>query len=96
MQNIMLKSTAPETVIPLIKIAVEREKKILVNSIRISKQKIETLSKSLSVDINKLMDGEVEHKDSEDMQLIELEGEMEILKNLEQELKALEDVEICP
>ncbi len=95
MQNILLKSKAPKTVIPLIKNAFEREKKILINSIRITKEKVDILSKNFSVDINQLMAGEIEHKDTEDMQFIELEGELEILKHLEEELKALEELEIC-
>ena len=47
------------------------------------------------MDIDKLKRGEVEHTESNDMQLIELEGEIEILEHLEDELKALETVEIC-
>jgi hypothetical protein len=80
---------------PLIKNAIEREKRIIENSIRITKEKIEALSKSLGVDIDKLISGEIEHSESKDMQLIELEGELEILKHLESELKTLETVEIC-
>jgi hypothetical protein len=41
------------------------------------------------------MQGEVEHTASNDMQLIELEGEVEALRHLESELKELESVEIC-
>jgi hypothetical protein len=95
MQTITLRSDSPETVVPLIKNAVDREKKILVDTIRITKEKINSLSKNLGVDIDKLMSGEVEHTESKEMQLIELEGEIEILKHLEAELKALESVEIC-
>ena len=49
----------------------------------------------LGVDTGKLMKGDVEHTEDNDMQLIELEGEIEILEHLETELKALETVEIC-
>ncbi len=95
MSTVILKSNSPEMIKPLIKNAIEREKRIIENSIRITKEKIETLSKSLGVDIDKLISGEIEHSESKDMQLIELEGELEILKHLESELKALETVEIC-
>ncbi len=95
MQTITLKSDSPETVVSILKNAMDRERRILIDTIRITKEKIDTLAKSLRVDINKLMKGEIEHTESNDMQLIELEGEIEILKHLESELKALETVEIC-
>lgn len=95
MKIITLKSDSPETVVPLLKSAVEREKKIIMDTIRKTKDKINSLSKTLGVDASKLMKGDVEHTETNDMQLIELEGEIEILKHLETELKALETVEIC-
>ena len=88
MQKITLKSDSPETVVLLLKNAMDREKRILVDTIRITKEKIEALAKSLGVDIDKLKRGEVEHTESNDMKLIELEGEIEILEHLEDELKA--------
>ena len=95
MQIITLKSDSPETVVSLLKNAMDREKRILVDTIRITKEKIDALARSLGVDIDKLIRGEVEHTESNDMQLIELEGEIEILEHLKDELKALETVEIC-
>jgi len=95
MQIITLKSDSPETVVSLLKNAMDREKRILVDTIRITKEKIDALAKSLGVDIDKLIRGEVEHTESNDMHLIELEGEIEILEHLKDELKALETVEIC-
>ena len=95
MQIITLKSDSPETVVSLLKNAMDREKRILVDTIRITKEKIDALARSLGVDIDKLIRGEVEHTESNDMHLIELEGEIEILEHLKDELKALETVEIC-
>jgi|SRR3989344_7451926 len=95
MQTISLKSSSAETVIPLLKNAIDREKRILKESIRITKEKVNKLAKTLSVDIDKLMKGEVEHTESNDMQLIEIEGEVEVLRHLESELNGLESVEIC-
>ncbi|MGQ3683758.1 MAG: hypothetical protein ACUBOA_01875 [Candidatus Loosdrechtia sp.] len=95
MQTITLKSDFPEMVIPILRNAMEREKKIISDTIRNTKEKIDSLTRILEVDIGRLMKGEVEHTESNDMQLIELEGEIEILKHLEDELKALETIEIC-
>ena len=95
MRAITLKSNSPETVVSLLKNAMDREKKILIDTIRVTREKIAFLTKDLGVDIDNLMKGEVEHTESNDMQLIELEGEIETLKHLETELKTLESVEIC-
>lgn len=95
MQTISLKSSSSETVIPLLRNAIDREKRILKESVRVVKEKVNRLAGSLSVDIDRLMKGEVEHTDSNDMQLIELEGEVEVLRHLESELNDLESVEIC-
>lgn len=95
MQTISLKSGSPDTVIPLLKNAIDREKRILAESLRVTKEKVDRLAQTLSVDIDKLMKGEVEHTASNDMQLLELEGEIEILRHLESEAKELESVEIC-
>ncbi len=95
MQTISLKSNSPDAVIPLLRNAIEREKRIITESLRIAKEKIGRLSKVLGVDIDKLMKGEIERTESNELRLIELEGEIELMKHLESELKELESVEIC-
>ena len=95
MRAITLKSNSPETVVSILKNAMDRGKKILIDTIRVTRERIDFLTKDLGVDIDNLMKGEVEHTESNDMQLIELEGEIETLKHLETELKTLESVEIC-
>ena len=94
MQTISLKSDSPDTVIPLLKNAIDREKRILAESLRVTREKVNKLAKDLAVDIE-LMRGEVKHTASNDMQFLELEGEIEILRHLETEIKELESVEIC-
>lgn len=95
MQTISLKSSSSEAVIPLLRNAIDREKRILKESVRVAKEKVHRLAGTLSVNIDRLMRGEVEHSDSNDMQLIELEGEVEVLRHLESELNDFESVEIC-
>jgi len=95
MQTISLKSNSPDMAIPLLKNAIDREKRILIETLRITKEKISRMAEQLGVNIDKLMRGEVEHSEARDMQLIELEGEIEISKHIEAELKELESVEIC-
>ncbi len=90
MQTISLKSNSPDMFIPLLMNALSREKHILRGTLRITKEKISKLAENLGVDVNKLMNGEVEHTEANDMQLIELEGEKEISKHIEAELRELE------
>ncbi len=95
MQTISLKSNSPDAVIPLLMNAIIREKRILLASIKAIKVKINCLSGSLGIDIDMLMKGKVKHTESNEMQLIELEGKIDILKHLESELNELESIEIC-
>ncbi len=95
MQTISLKSNSPDTIIPLLRSAIEREKRILTESLRIVKEKIGRLSKALDIDIDKLMKGEIEHTESNEFLLLELEGEIELMRHLESELEELESLEIC-
>ncbi|MBU4321028.1 MAG: hypothetical protein L6246_08865 [Thermodesulfovibrionales bacterium] len=95
MQTISIKSSSSEKIIPLLTNALDREKRLIVGSLKKISEKIDSLAKSLSVDIDKLVAGEVEHTEANDMKLVELEGELKILRHLEDELKELESLEIC-
>lgn len=95
MQTIYIKSSSPEKVIPLITNALDREKRIIMDSLKITRERVNSLSKLLSVDVDKLSAGEVEHTEANDMKLVELEGELKILRHLEDELKEIESLEIC-
>lgn len=95
MSTISIKGDFSETALSLLTNALGREKRIIADSLRTTRDKVITLAKTLSVDVEKLMRGEVEHVESKDMQFIELEGEVELLKHLEAELKELESLEIC-
>ena len=95
MQTISIKSSSSEKIIPLLTNALDREKRIIGGSLKKTSEKIDSLAKSLSVDIDKLVAGEVEHTEANDMKLVELEGELKILRHLEDELKELESLEIC-
>jgi hypothetical protein len=94
-QTISIKSSSPEKSIPLLANAIERERRIVMDSLKTARGRVESLAKDLGVDVDKLMRGEVEHADADDMKLIELEGEAALLKHLESELKGLQSLEIC-
>ena len=95
MQTVSLKTHSSDTAIPLLKNAISREKRIIKGSLKITKEKVAALSKSLGVDTAALMKGAVKHTDANDMQLIELEGEIMMVKRLETQFKELEAIEIC-
>ena len=95
MTTISVKSTTPEIIIPLLKSAMEREKGIIRNSITKVQKRVDTLCQALSVDPALLMSGEVSHPEADDMELLELEGELETLDHLKNELRELESLELC-
>lgn len=95
MSTISIKGDTSEAVLSLLTNALGREKRIISDSLRTTRDKVNALAKLLSVDVEKLMRGEIEHVESKDMQLIELEGEIELLRHFEVELKELESLEIC-
>lgn len=76
MATISVKSATPEVVIPLINNALEREKRIIRNSIAKVEKRVNTLCQALSVEPEELKAGKVPHPEADDMELIELEGEL--------------------
>lgn len=57
--------------------------------------RVEKLSRTLATDPIQLQAGTVTHTDANDMDLLELEGELALLGHLESELEALESSRIC-
>lgn len=94
MTTISIQSMFPFSV-QLLTGAIDRERRIVNNSIKSTKRRVDALAKTLGVDPVRLMAGEEVHEDVVDMDLLELEGELEILHHLEAEFAALETVRIC-
>lgn len=95
MESIAIKSHSSARVIPLIKNAIEREKRIIQDSLNVTRDRIKGLSSRLNVDLSSLVEGTVVHTELNEMELLELEGEMGVLKHLEESLKELDELEIC-
>lgn len=95
MENIAIKSRSSEKALPLIKNAIEREKRIIEDSLQITREKVRSLASRLNVDPGLLINGSVIHTEANDMELLELEGEISILKHLEESLDELKELEIC-
>ena len=50
----------------------------------------------LQVDPDRLLAGELPHPEEKDMELLELEGELELRRHLREQLEILEHLKLCP
>jgi hypothetical protein len=95
MERIEISTPERERALPLLWDAVERQKRLLFQSISRTQERIQHLAPSLRVDPERLLAGEVPHLDSQDMELLELEGELALLRHLREQLDSLEHLKIC-
>ena len=95
MERIEISTPEREKALPLLWDAVERHKRLLLQSISRTQERIQHLALSLRVDPDRLLAGEVPHLDSQDMELLELEGELALLRHLREQLDSLEHLKIC-
>jgi acetolactate synthase small subunit len=96
MQKIEINTPDPEKVLPILRDAIERQKRILSESVARTEGRVQELAARLHVNPDLLLLGEVPHPENQDMELLELEGELEILQHLREQLKSLEHLTICP
>ncbi len=96
MEKIEISTPEPEKALPVLRDAVERQKRLLSQSIVRTEEKVERLAASLGVNPELLLAGKVPHPEAEDMDLLELEGELQLLRHLRDQLESLERLKICP
>jgi hypothetical protein len=94
MEKIEINTPDANKLLPLLFDAIERQKRILSQSLQRTEEKIQQLSHDLQVDPNALLAGQVPHKEEQDMDLLELEGELEIMRHLREQLDRLEHLTI--
>lgn len=85
-----------EKAIPVLNDAIERQKQLLSGSLARSEERIQQLTEHLQVDPDRLVAGEVPHSEIDDMELIELEGEIELRRHLREQLNILGHLNLCP
>jgi len=95
MAEIQIKTPSPEQAAPLLKEAIELEKKLTRDSLATTNERITTLAREVGVDINHLLAGNVSRTEENEMALLELEGELAIRRSLEDALRSLESLEVC-
>ena len=96
MASIELRTAAPDKARLLLRQALERERRLLCDAAARTRQKANALASQTGVGIDALWAGLLPHPEGQDMDLLELEGELELLKHIEEELRILETLEICP
>lgn len=95
METIEISTSEPEKVLPILQDAIERQKRLLSQSLTLTQEKVQQLATRLQVDPDLLMAGEIPHPEEQDMDLLELEGELELLRHLQEQLESLEGLKLC-
>jgi len=95
MNKIEIMTPEPEKALPVLRDAIDRQKRILSQSLAQTEERIHKLATQLQVNPALLLAGEVPHPENQDMDLLELEGEQEILHHLRQQLESLERLTLC-
>jgi hypothetical protein len=96
MGTIDLRTGAPDRARIVLRQALERERRLVADGISRTREKVTGLIEKTGIDPDALRMGRVPHPEDRDMELLELEGEMELLTALEEQLRVLEELEICP
>jgi len=96
MQKIEINTPEPEKGLPVLRDAIERQKRILSQSLTQTQERIQELAARLHVNPDFLLTGQVPHPENQDMDLLELEGELEIRRHLQEQLESLKHLTICP
>lgn len=96
MSTIQIKTPSPEESIPLVIEALEMEKKLTRGSLAISEDRITALIRQLGVTVDQVLEGSVARGEENEQALLDLEGELELRRTLQDTLKHLEQLEVCP
>ena len=95
MNTIQIKRPSPEQSLPLVKEALEMEKKLTRDSLAISEGRISALVRQLRVTVAQVLEGVVARGEENEQDLLDLEGELELRRTLQETLTHLEQLEVC-
>ena len=90
-----IKTLSPEQSLPLVKEALEMEKKLTRDSLAISEGRIASLVRQLGVTVAQVLEGVVARGEEDEQDLLDLEGELELRRTLQDTLTHLEQLEVC-
>lgn len=95
MTTLTITTNRPEEVMPLIEIAIDREKRRLQFGLERTKSKIKRFEELYGVNLSEIIDNVEEREHIDDMELVEWEGEWQTFKLLQEKLQQLKDIRIC-
>jgi len=95
MEKIEISTPARDKMLPVLSDALERQKRLLADSIARTEERIRVLAESLQVNPDLLLAGQVPHAETRDMDLVELEGELSVLRHLRDQFESLALSSIC-
>jgi hypothetical protein len=96
MAKIEILTPEPEKALLILQDAIAWQKRLLLQSLARTQERVQELAVHLQVHPGLLLTGVVPHPEDQDMDLLELEGELEILRHLREQLAQLERLTICP
>jgi len=96
MERIEILTLDPDKAVPILQDAIERHKRLLAQSTARTQARIQELASCLQIDPDLLLAGQVPHPEEQDMDLLELEGELELLRHLREQAETLEHLTLCP
>ena len=96
MEKIEITTPEPEKARIVLQDAIERHKRLLAQSITRTQERVQQLASQLQVDLDLLRTGQAPHPENQDMDLLELEGELEILHHLQEQDETLSRLALCP
>ncbi len=71
------------------------EKQLTRDSLAATNERVTVLARELGVDAELVLAGEVPRTEENEMAILELEGELEVRRSLEEALRSLESLELC-
>ena len=96
MAKIEILTPEPEKALLILQDAIAWQKRLLLQSLARTQERVQELAVHLQVEPNLLLAGVVPHPEDQDMDLLELEGELELLRHLREQLAQLERLTVCP
>jgi hypothetical protein len=96
MEKIGIVTPEPEKARLVLQDAIERHRRLLTQSVARTQERVQQLAVQLQVDPDRLLAGEEPHPEAQDMDLVELEGELAILRHLREQVETLEHLTLCP
>ncbi len=96
MATIQIKTPFPDQAIPLVKDALAMETKLTRDSLRTTEDRIAELIQQLGITPDQVLADAVRRTEDNEALLLDLEGELELRRVLQDTLHHLEQLEVCP